>query len=208
MFINVLVHNQNDYWSLEHKVFFDPVKRHIHVYDNTTELDIKKDLYSAMKEWFNIEGRGTRKFKPPIRVIGGDDTVAGQTAGDIYFLKEGWRVVYDPTKVVVTGVLFSDDFDTPWLYSEDITQEVFPALVSSLVTGVDIEAVTAPSASTVAAAVRTELTTELANLDAPVSDVPNQVWEEDLSTHNTVGTSGNWVYKKLLTTKKFVGLSK
>ena len=155
-----------------------------------------------------IAGRGNTKYKPPIRVIGGDTTVSGQKAGDIYFMKEGWRVAYDPTRVSVTGVLFSDDFDTPWLYSENLTQKIYPALVASLVTGVDIEAVTAPSAATVASAVRTELTTELANMDSAISGVPSDVWSEDMTAYTTDNTFGNWMAKKLLTIKKFVGLSK
>lgn len=197
-----------DYWELDHKVTFDPIKRYIIISDAVTKFDIKIDLYSSMKEWFNLPQRynTNRKYRPPIRVIGGDDTVEGQTAGDIYFMKEGWRVIYDPTTVRVSGVLFSDNFETPWL--DSITyRPVFPALVSSLVTGVDIEAVTAPSASTVASAVRTELAPELANMDDKVSTVPTKVWNEDIASRAD-GTAGKWVYKKLLTTKKFVGLSK
>jgi len=182
MFVSVLVHNQSDYWQLEHKVFFDPIKRIITVYDHVTTLDVKVDLYSDMKEWFNLGNRGTRKYKPPIRVIGGDNTVAGQKAGDIYFMKEGWRVAYDPTKVSVTGILFSDDYDTPWLYSENLDQKIYPALVSSLVTGVDIEAVSAPSAETVATAVRTELTIEMNRLDVATSTRASQTSVDNVQT--------------------------
>lgn len=143
---------QWDFMELNHKVTFDYYRRLILVDPNATTLDIKVDLYSDMKEWYTLPERNNRKFRQPIRVIGGDNTIAGQKAGDIYFMKEGWRVVYDPTKVRVTGVLFSDDYDTPWLYSETL-QPIYPAQVASLVTGVDIEAVTAPSAATVAAEV-------------------------------------------------------
>ena len=142
-----------DYAELEHKVTFDYFTRIITVAPTATTLDVKVDLYGDMKEWLNMPNRKNKNFKPPIRVIGGDNTVAGQKAGDLYFMKEGWRVAYDPTKVQVSGVLFSDDFDTPWLYSEDLTQKIYPAQVASLVTGVDTEVATAPSAATVAAAV-------------------------------------------------------
>ena len=180
-FVTTMVHNQNDYWELNHKVGFDPVKRLITVYPSSTTLDVKVNLYSDMKEWMGLLQRDNRKYKPPIRVIGGDNTVAGQKAGDIYFMQYGWRVVYDPTKVSVTGVLFSDDYDTPWLYSETL-KPIYPAQVASLVTGVDIESVTAPSAETVADAVRTELTTELANMDETVSSRASQTSVDAVQT--------------------------
>lgn len=174
MFVPVFVHNQNDYWQLNHKVYFDPITRLITVYEETTALDVQIDLYSDMKEWMGLLSRDNRKYNPPIRVIGGDDTVSGQKAGDIYFMQYGWRIVYDPTKVSVTGVLFSDDFDTPWLYSETL-EPVYPAQVSSLVTGLDLTASTAPTAEENATATRTELTPELSNMDATVSSRATQI---------------------------------
>ena len=176
--MNYYAEAYGEVWELGHKVTFDYYKRLIIVAPGVTSLDVKTDLYSDMKEWFLLPDRRNRKFRPPIRVIGGDDTIAGQKAGDIYFTQHGWRVVYNPSETSVSGVLFSDDFDTAWLdqssYQLGFYKPVYPALVSSLVTGVDIEAVTAPSADTVAGAVRDELSPELANMDTTVSSRATQ----------------------------------
>ena len=184
-----------DYWDLYHKITVDYIHKLIFVNPDVTSFDIKVDLYSDLKEVWGLDSPTYkyRNFKPPIRVIGGDDTVAGQKAGDIYFMQHEWRVVYDPTKVAVTGVLFSDDFDTPWLYSETLAP-VYPAQVSSLVTGVDIEAVTAPSAETVATAVRTELTPELTNIDTSVSSRSSQTSVDTVqTTANGIETTVNTI---------------
>jgi len=179
-FINVFVHNQNDYWQLKHKVNFDPIKKLIRVYDSTSELDIKIDLYSDMKEWMKLPQRKNNAYKPPIRTIGGDPTVTGETAGDIYFMQNGWRVIYDPTKVKVTGVLFSDDYETAWVDS-DLTP-IFPAQVASLVSGISTDT---PTATETATAVRTELSPELANMDTTVSSRASQTSVNSIQSDTT-----------------------
>ena len=130
MFVTTFVHNQYDYWVLNHKVTFDGAAKLIYINDATTNLDMKIDLYSDWKEW--VTTRDNSKYLPAIRTVGGDATISGQFAGDMYFMINGWRLVVDLTKVKITGVLFSDDYDTPWL-DETTMNPVFPAQVSSLV---------------------------------------------------------------------------
>jgi len=183
MFVNVFVHNQNDYWQQNHKIFFDPIKRLAIVYDSVTTLDIKIDLYSDMKEWMKLPQRDNLKYNPPCRAIGGDTTSGGQFAGDIYFMQNGWKISYDPTKVQVTGVIFSDDFDTPWVYSANL-EPVYPVQVSSLVTAVapSLEGLNIPTSVENATAVRTELTPELDNMDATISSRATQSSVDALQT--------------------------
>ena len=111
------------------KFYVDEQLKRIVVSPNVTSLDIKSEVYSALKDWFKLYLNS--KYDFPIRSIGGDATVTGQFAGDMYFLINGYRMVYDPTKVAVSGILFSDDYDTPWLYSETLNP-VYPASVSNL----------------------------------------------------------------------------
>ncbi len=148
MFAAVFYHHQEEMWLNEHKATFDGVNKRVLVNDGVTAIDVKKDIYSAWKEWLLA---GNMQFDPAIRTIGGDSTVLGQNAGDIYFLINSWTVVIDFRKTTVTGVLFSDDFTTPWLNSDDLAP-ISPALVSSLVTGTDVNA-GAPSANDNAVAV-------------------------------------------------------
>lgn len=119
-------------WSLYHKVTFDGANRIIYVNPEVTELDIKIDVYSNWKEWIKAvpENAG---WLPAIRTIGGDPTITGEFAGDIYFLINGWKIYLDLTKVRITGALFSDDFDSAYYTYNGITQ--YPAQVSSIVVG-------------------------------------------------------------------------
>jgi len=208
------------YWDLQHKITVDYITRLIYVNDGVTEFDIKIDLYSDLKELWSLDPTDYRynRFRPPVRVIGGDATSAGQFAGDIYFMQNGWRIVYDPTKTSVTGVLFSDDYDTPWLYSGDMSP-VYPAQVSSLVTAVQptLEGLEIPTPTETAEAVRTELNVEMLHLltlyngltpaqqDA-LTNMPDSVWDKPVSEMTTSGSIGEWVAKKLLSLKKYIGL--
>ena len=122
-----------DLWTNYHKVTFDGPNKLILVNEGVTELDIRSDVYSDWKEWTSTRVDNA-SFQAAIRGIGGDPTVSGEKAGDIYFLLNGWKLYIDLTKVKVTGVLFSDDFDTAYYDYNGNTQ--FPAQVSSLVSGV------------------------------------------------------------------------
>ena len=112
----VLNYGSYDLWQNYHKVTFDGPNKIIRVNDGVTELDIKSDIYSDWKEWV-ITRNDNARYLPAIRSVGGDPTVSGQTAGDIYFLINGWKLYIDLTKVKVTGVLFSDNFDTAYYLS-------------------------------------------------------------------------------------------
>jgi hypothetical protein len=129
----VLNYGSYDLWQNYHKVTFDGPNKIIRVNDGVTELDIKVDIYSDWKEWVSTRNDNAY-WLPAIRSIGGDPTVAGQTAGDIYFLQNGWKLYVDLTKVKVTGTLFSDDFDSAYFDFNGVIQ--FPVQVSSLVSGI------------------------------------------------------------------------
>lgn len=119
-----------DLWNLFHKVTFDGSNRIIMVNEGVTELNIKEDVYSNWKEWASLIDNSY--WPDACRSIGGDPTVNNQRAGDIYFLKNNWKLYIDVTKVKITGALFSDNFDTA--YHDLNGVPVFAAEVSSLVT--------------------------------------------------------------------------
>lgn len=152
----------------EQKVVFDGLSRTISVVPGTTQLDIRTDVYSAWKEWTLAVGS---KWIPAIRTTGGDPTIAGQFSGDIYFLINSWKLLIDLTEVAVTGVLFSDDFDSAYYTYDEIIQ--FPVQVSSIVNTVEAGGGggTAPSAQ----------------------DIADAVWDETYAGHNTAGTFGHLV---------------
>ena len=121
-----------DLWQLYQKVTFDGANRIIRVNPDVTQLDIKTDIYSDWKDWVNSKDDNA-VWLPAIRTIGGDPTVEGQFAGDIYFLINDWKLYIDLTKVKVTGVLFSDDYEAAYFSYDDVIQ--YPVQVSSIVSG-------------------------------------------------------------------------
>lgn len=121
-------------WLLDSKVNFEGSTRVIRVNEGVTALDIRSDVYTAWVDWIAL--RDNTKYLPAVRVTGLDPIGGGVYTGDTYFLVNGWKLVVDISKVRITGVLFSDDYDTAYYTSALVAQ--YPATVSSLVTTVSV----------------------------------------------------------------------
>jgi len=175
-----------DLWTLYHKVTFDGENRIIRVNEGVTTLDIQTDIYSDWKEWVkSMPDNAT--WLPAIRSVGGDNTVEGQKAGDIYFLINNWKLYIDLTKVKVTGVLFSDNFDSAYFDNSGVIQ--FPAVVSSLVTGTTG---TSGGDGATAAEIWQYSNRTLTSAAGPTaSEIADAVWDEASADHNTAGTMGH-----------------
>jgi hypothetical protein len=115
-------------WSLAEKVSFNGVTKRVTVNAGVTALDIREDVYSAWVRW--IEREDNARFRVAMRVSGFDPIPGGFT-GATYFMTNGWKLEYDPNTVAIAGVLYSDDYATPYWSAAD--QPIFPATVSSLV---------------------------------------------------------------------------
>jgi len=174
-----------DYMTADLKFTVDTANRYIIIDPDVTTLDIKADIYKGLKTWYSILDNSRYAF--PIRTIGGDPTPGDKFAGDIYFMINGYRIVYDPTHVKVTGVIYSDDYDTAWLYFLNTTLPVYPAEASNLVLAVQpsLSGLLIPSAGDNATAVRTELTPELTLVDTSISSRATQTSVDDIQTDVT-----------------------
>jgi hypothetical protein len=115
-------------WALAEKVSFNGVTKRITVNAGVTALDIREDVYSAWVRW--VEREDNARFRLAMRVSGFDPIPGGFT-GATYFMTNGWKLEYDPNVVAIAGVLYSDDYATPYWSATD--QPIFPATVSSLV---------------------------------------------------------------------------
>lgn len=94
------------------KVTIYPETKLFSVNDGETSIDIKLDVYSAWKIWVLQDNNSM--YLQAIRTIGGDPIGGGEFAGDLYFLMNGWRIeVTDNCDV--EGVIYSDDFPSPFL---------------------------------------------------------------------------------------------
>lgn len=117
-----------DEWALAEKVGFNGVTKRITVNVGVTTLSIRDDVYSAWIRW--VEREDNARFLPAMRYSGGDPIPGGET-GVTFFLSNGWKLEYDANTVAINGVLYSDDYATPYWSVAD--QPIYPATVSSLV---------------------------------------------------------------------------
>lgn len=168
-------------WALESKVDFDGINKIIYVHPEVTSLDIRTDVYSAWIKWVVLHDNA--KFLPAIRYTGYDPIGGGAFTGDTYFLTNGWKLSINLRNVRVTGVLFSDNYDTAY-YTTDLVAQ-YPATVSSLVNSVSIMTPAVVSA--------VDIRTEMDNNSTKLADIPAGVWSHSFAS-------------KLLTVAKFLGL--
>lgn len=115
-------------WSLAEKVSFNGVTKRITVNSGVTALSIRDDIYSAWVRWVELDDNA--RFFPAMRFSGGDPIPGGET-GVTFFLTNGWKLEYDPNIVAINGVLYSDNYGTPFWSSSD--QPIYPATVAALV---------------------------------------------------------------------------
>jgi len=177
-----------DEWKLLEKVSFQGDDKMIYVHPSVAVLDIRADVYSAWVRWRQRDLND--RYLLAMEYTGLDSIPDGET-GDIYFLRNGWKLVVDITKTAVAGVLYSRDYASAYYtYGLEIQ---YPATVAALVNTVNVgsglsnedvtvivEAVWAsvnrtltdtldPDEDTIAAAVRVAIAVELGRIDANVS---------------------------------------
>jgi len=114
-------------WLDGDKVSFNGTTKIIQVNSGVTALDVQTELYSAWIRWF--ERIENTQYLPAMRFTGLDPIPGGQTGGT-FFTINGWKVVYDPRIVAISGILYSDDYSTPYYFTDG--SPVFPATVSGI----------------------------------------------------------------------------
>ncbi len=100
------------------KVTFDGVSKLIIVNYGETALNVKTDIYSAWKNWVQIDDNA--KYLSALRVVGGDPTVGANAVAPYFFLTNGWKIrPYEGNHTLnITGNLFIDD---PITYGSNVT---------------------------------------------------------------------------------------
>lgn len=124
-------------WADGDKVSFDGDAKVIVVHAGVTTLDIRIDVWSAWVRW--QERYQDEIFTLAMRRSGLETTPLGPT-GDVYFLTNGWRLVVDFSLVRITGVIFSDDYDSA--YFTPITLNIqYAAEIAGVVSAIEVPAV-------------------------------------------------------------------
>lgn len=177
-------------WSLYDKVDFDGINKIIYVHPEVISLDIRADVYTSWIDWIAL--RDNLKFLPAIRTTGLDPIGAGVYTGDVYFLINGWKLSVNLQNVKVTGVLYSDDFDTAY-YTPDMTPQ-YPAIVAALVNTVSTGGQSGGQSGPTAAQIRAEIDANSVKLNSikntvetlpTAGQVTTAVWSNNIRTLTT-----------------------
>jgi len=108
-------------------VTFDRYGKHICIKESVTRIDLA-DIYSRSVDWLAQDEN--LKTKPPMRYTGCDPIPSGFT-GTTFFMTNGWMLVFNPNTTQISGVLFSEDYDTGyWSYNR---LPLYPIEVSAVV---------------------------------------------------------------------------
>lgn len=221
-------------WILNDAVSFDGINKIIHVHPQSDKFDIRRDLYTSWVDWIALYDH--TKFLPAIRVTGLDPIGSGVYTGDTYFLINGWKLAIDLQKTKVTGVLYSDDYDTAY-YTPDLVPQ-YPVTVSSLVTTVSTGGgsggatpseiwsynnrslttpfpiiPTPPTVSQIRQEIDSnsakllQIKTLIESLNIPtVTETSDAVWNKSIVDMTDKTTIGGYINKMLLSVPKFLGL--
>lgn len=108
-----------NYWALYHKVTFDGTNKLILINYGETIIDIKEEIYSAWKEWSQVDDN--LKFLAAMRAVGGDPTVGSSFLGSTFFLINGWRIRTweGDQNLQLNGNLFVDGGGNPFVPTLD-----------------------------------------------------------------------------------------
>jgi hypothetical protein len=156
---------------------FDGVGRKIIVAPGVTSISMP-DMYSRWADWAVVDDNF--KWAPALR-YSGYDPIPGGFTGATFFVTNGWRVVYDPNTVAVSGVLYSDQDATA--YWSPAGNPIYPATVAAVVnTSTSVQNVVTGTTAEIAAAVLALLQNNTIPVD--MTKVKGQ-------TINGVGTPAN-----------------
>lgn len=153
-----------EYWGLGHKVTFDAENKLILVNDGIITLDWKDDVYSAWKEWVQLNNhKENAAVLPAIRAVGGDDITSdgSRRVGSTFFLINGWRLKPwgGNYRLSILGNVYTEEGDPIYVPVDGNYKIVIEQTLSSLVELVTLEGTggetptTGPTAAEIAEAV-------------------------------------------------------
>lgn len=149
--------------------------------NNQSTLSTTIDLYSDAKEDWKTDNI-LNKFTFPFRVIGGDNLGGGLTAGSYFFLRNdlGWRIKpYEADhELSIDGNLYANDPTAPLFKTTTGGFTVAVRLNTSSLT----QQTAGTDPSSLASAVRTELTPELSLIDDSISSRSSQTSVDAVQT--------------------------
>lgn len=169
-------------------ITFDSTNKRIVL--DSTYVDVK-DIYSRWKEWVRIGDNS--KFLPAFRAIGGDSLGGGLFISLYTFLTNGWRIrpMESSHTLEIHGNITVDGGGDPVVPTLGTFKVLVQYTVPERAQAYDAGGGGGSTAAEIAAAVRNELTTELAKINQLTFTTPNEL---DANCVGGGGGSGNMYY--------------
>lgn len=153
-------------------ITFDATSKRIVL--DSTYVDVK-DIYSRWKDWVRLSDNA--KYQPAFRAIGGDSLGGGLFISLYTFLINGWRIrpMESSHTLEVHGNITVDGGGDPVVPTIGTFKTLVQYTVPERAQAYDAGGGSGATASEIAAAVRSELSAELAKLAALTFTAPNKV---------------------------------
>lgn len=144
------------------------------------------EIYSEWVDW--VAQSDNLKYPPAFSTVGGDPLGGGQYIGGYIFIRNdlGWRLKppdVGSIQVVIDGNFYSQDSNTATFIPYSGVLTTILMRVSQMTQGI----VTGGGIGT-------------------VEEVRDAVWNAQLTSYQASGSIGEYLYKKLLTVAKFIGI--
>lgn len=169
-------------------VTFNGITKIVKIDPGVTSIAVQ-DIYSRWKEWLILSDN--IKYLPAFRYVGGDPTINGQRLGTTFFIINGWKIEpFSGDHVLsVEGNIFSEDASNVFVKPSGNYNILITNQFSNLSTVVETNSGGGSSISATA--------------------IAQEVWNTNIQStpFNQTGTVGNYLRDKILTLKKFIGLS-
>lgn len=160
-----------DYWELYHKVTFDGVNKLIIINPGEYTINVKRDIYSAWKEWILLNSHYNTQFIQALSVIGGEPLSATEKLDATFFLINNWKIKPSPGSYAldIVGNLFTED-SSNILVPADVIQGVSNNISINLRTSAVVRQVTttisSSSSNYVTASLIDSQASELTNINS------------------------------------------
>jgi len=146
-------------------ISFDTYGKQVFIAESVAKVDLS-EVCSRGVDW--VAQDENSKFNPPMR-YSGYDPIPGSFTGATYFMTNGWKLVFNPNTTAISGVLFSEDYDTGyWAYNG---LPIFPITVAATVNTVFRETGISGLTEEESAKLMSLLNTDLTATDAAIAEV-------------------------------------
>lgn len=186
-------------------ITFDPTSKRIIL--DVTSISAT-EIYSRWLDWATLDDNV--KYGLVFRQVGSDDLGSGLSIPPYFFLQNGWRVrpMESTHTLVITGNLFVEEGGTPvvpTLGSFNVMVQFTVPVQAQTVSVGGIGTVTEVRDAIWQATASNYTTVGSTGSKLNSAGSSGDPWSADLSSY-TPGTAGHYLYNKVLSLAKFIGL--